>query len=407
MSEQVQWQNAATAPQTGLVLSGGGAKGAYQVGVLKALLELDVPIHQIAGASIGALNGAVLAGAPSLEEGTQRLENLWLTLAESSPVESNIPSYLKLLAAAGLQLGLPLSTLFTKVPGLSQSVARLIQPVANQLGNNLAIKKTLTALLANTPVQGLLNKLSSSGKDDSGATGPGFFEAPLLADSPIKALMEQYLDDEGLMQGLPFYVSVFESQGGLMDVWRCLKAEAGLGETPPSEFLHIQSLPEAQRREALLASAAIPMLYQARQIDGARYTDGSQGGWQKDQGNTPVTPLIEAGCKLLIVTHLSDGSLWNRQDFPDTTVLEIRPQSPISLSSNPLEAAKSLLGFDVSNIARLMQQGYDDTLHCVGRVLKASRTEELLRQSEQARDASLSRSAAADAQLEQAMQRLR
>ena len=43
----------------GLVLSGGGTKGAYQVGVWKALKELDINIKAIAGASIGALNGAV------------------------------------------------------------------------------------------------------------------------------------------------------------------------------------------------------------------------------------------------------------------------------------------------------------------------------------------------------------
>ncbi|EGZ2550613.1 ferredoxin reductase, partial [Escherichia coli] len=34
---------------------------------------------------------------------------------------------------------------------------------------------------------------------------------------------------------------------------------------------------------------------------------------QSMPGNTPVT-------------HLSDGSLWDRQAFPDTTILEIRPR---------------------------------------------------------------------------------
>lgn len=43
----------------GLVLAGGGTKGAYQVGVWKALLELGVNIKAIVGTSIGALNGAL------------------------------------------------------------------------------------------------------------------------------------------------------------------------------------------------------------------------------------------------------------------------------------------------------------------------------------------------------------
>ncbi len=43
----------------GLVLAGGGTKGAYQVGVWKALCEMGIKVKAIAGASIGALNGAL------------------------------------------------------------------------------------------------------------------------------------------------------------------------------------------------------------------------------------------------------------------------------------------------------------------------------------------------------------
>ena len=43
----------------GLVLAGGGTKGAYQVGVWKALQEIGINIKAIVGASIGALNGAL------------------------------------------------------------------------------------------------------------------------------------------------------------------------------------------------------------------------------------------------------------------------------------------------------------------------------------------------------------
>ena len=41
----------------GLVLGGGGAKGAYQVGVMKALQEYGIKISAISGSSIGAING--------------------------------------------------------------------------------------------------------------------------------------------------------------------------------------------------------------------------------------------------------------------------------------------------------------------------------------------------------------
>lgn len=45
----------------GLVLAGGGTKGSYQVGVWKALRELDVDINVVCGTSIGAFNGAMFA----------------------------------------------------------------------------------------------------------------------------------------------------------------------------------------------------------------------------------------------------------------------------------------------------------------------------------------------------------
>ena len=45
----------------GLVLEGGGTKGAYHLGVVKAMKELDVGITAVTGTSIGALNGAMIA----------------------------------------------------------------------------------------------------------------------------------------------------------------------------------------------------------------------------------------------------------------------------------------------------------------------------------------------------------
>lgn len=47
--------------KSALVLSGGGAKGAYQVGVIEELLQEKVSIDLITGSSIGAFNGALLA----------------------------------------------------------------------------------------------------------------------------------------------------------------------------------------------------------------------------------------------------------------------------------------------------------------------------------------------------------
>ena len=55
-------------PKTCLVLSGGGARGAAHVGVLKVLEELRVPIDCIAGTSMGAIVGAAYASGMSVAE---------------------------------------------------------------------------------------------------------------------------------------------------------------------------------------------------------------------------------------------------------------------------------------------------------------------------------------------------
>jgi len=50
-----------SAQKTGLVLSGGGARGAAHIGVIKALEENDIPIDYISGTSIGAIVGSLYA----------------------------------------------------------------------------------------------------------------------------------------------------------------------------------------------------------------------------------------------------------------------------------------------------------------------------------------------------------
>ena len=66
----------------GLVLSGGGARGAYQVGVLKALAAVmnhdRLPFPVIAGISVGAINAAAIAQrADDFGGAVERLERLW------------------------------------------------------------------------------------------------------------------------------------------------------------------------------------------------------------------------------------------------------------------------------------------------------------------------------------------
>ena len=68
-------------PKVGLVLGGGGAKGAAEVGVLKVIEKAGIPIDYIAGTSIGAIVGGLYAaGYTSTELDTLFCEQEWLTL---------------------------------------------------------------------------------------------------------------------------------------------------------------------------------------------------------------------------------------------------------------------------------------------------------------------------------------
>ncbi len=73
-----------------LLLSGGGARAAYQVGVLRAIANIlphdaSNPFQIITGASAGALNAASIAiHAPRLRTGVRTLEHVWGNISSAS-----------------------------------------------------------------------------------------------------------------------------------------------------------------------------------------------------------------------------------------------------------------------------------------------------------------------------------
>ena len=64
-----------------LVLQGGGALGAYQVGVYQGLHEAGIVPNWIAGISIGAFNTALIAGNPP-ERRLEALREFWETISQ-------------------------------------------------------------------------------------------------------------------------------------------------------------------------------------------------------------------------------------------------------------------------------------------------------------------------------------
>ncbi len=71
--------------ETVLVLQGGGALGAYECGVYKALEERGIIPDLVAGVSIGAVNAAIIAGSPR-GRAASVLEAFWNEIAVADPL---------------------------------------------------------------------------------------------------------------------------------------------------------------------------------------------------------------------------------------------------------------------------------------------------------------------------------
>ncbi|MDR6774855.1 patatin-like phospholipase family protein [Azospirillum sp. BE72] len=329
----------ASRPRVGLVLSGGGALGAYHAGVVRALDDLQIGIDMVAGASIGALNGSVVASASSLRRAADTLTELWEALGIQSPLHPNVPGLFQLLLATGIQL-----------------------PVLKTLKDSLPFNPRLLGLA--------FDAIQS--------------EISLLSDGPIRKILHDVLDQDAVSKGRPFYVSVFRSNGILADTLAGIAKVLDL-PTAESEFLDIQSLAPDRRIQAILASAAIPLLFGPQRVGDRMYVDGGIGGGASCQGNTPATPLVDAGCTHLIVSHLSEATLWNRRKFPDTEIIEIALQMPI----NRDDPVSDLLSFNSEKSSFLISRGYEDTCTSVGRLRALKQVHQMATAAESARDSAV------------------
>lgn len=102
----------------GLVLEGGGARGAYQIGAWRALEEARIPIKGIAGTSVGALNGALVCMGE-----LERAQAIWENISYSSVMDVE-PWVMEQLH--GLS-GKSLPDLVKSLPDLLQAGGRILK----------------------------------------------------------------------------------------------------------------------------------------------------------------------------------------------------------------------------------------------------------------------------------------
>lgn len=110
--------------------------------------------------------------------------------------------------------------------------------------------------------------------------------------------------------------------------------------------------------DMLLGTAALPLIFDEVAIDDGIYTDGGfyWGLPHKQIDNTPIRPLIEAGCDTIVVVYLSPDDLSiDPRHYPGVRILPIVP-------ANSLGGVTATLDFSNEGAARRMEQGYADGL---------------------------------------------
>jgi NTE family protein len=280
----------------GLVLCGGGARGAYQAGVIACLADQGVRIRAICGASVGALNGAVLACGEDLADGAARVLSVWDEVAAAcGPAE--VPA------------GLPAEISLPDEPEIS---------VLAQLGQ-------------------VISRLSS----------------PVLQPGYLDQMIGRHVDIERLLNGPPLWVSVSHAADLGLPVWGWLFDVIRAPFARDGRWQSVNELDRSEIHQAILASAALPMVFPTREIGGRRHRDGGLFD------NLPIGPLLaDSDCRCVVV-HLGQASLWNARDYPNSQILEIRPTAPLA-GAGPVGWANGMVDFSPGRIEKLIGQGYGD-----------------------------------------------
>ncbi|MHC5717911.1 MAG: patatin-like phospholipase family protein [Nostoc sp.] len=306
-------------PQLGLVLTGGGAKGAYQVGALQYIAELGLEPQIIAGTSIGALNGAVLSAYRPFPYTVQRLNQLWEQLSKAEILRPNTGAVLRTLSYT--------TQAFT--PTLREWLLDFL--IAEGLMQNSS------AIFDPTPIEQLLREAVNPGELRRGIE----LWVTVFPSLKIPAL------------GYDWLVDFIRARTGTDAHWLCIK------DCTDDETVY----------KLLLASAALPLAFPSREVNGQSYVDGGLAD------NVPLRALAKRGCKNVIVIHLKNGAAWNRHDFPEQTVIEIRPEERIEKSDTPIIGKiDSYLDFSSERIAELKKRGYEDAKRCLIPIMEVFRT---------------------------------
>ncbi len=229
-----------------LILTGGGARAAYQVGVLKAIAEFlprraRCPFPIICGTSSGALNAATLAvNAGNFSMGVQYLVNTWRNFHANQIYRTDV------------------------IGVFNNSMLWIAGVILNIFGIN---KLTRVSLLDNSPLVKLLEEILPCEKIQES------IDAGLLHALAITA------SGYGSGQSVTFYQGVRQ-----LVPWR---RKGRIGIPAQIEIRH------------LLASSALPFIFPATLINREYFGDGSM------RQTAPISPALHLGATRVLIIGVS------------------------------------------------------------------------------------------------------
>lgn len=259
-----------------LVLSGGGARGAFQVGVYDVLQRdprgLGGLPGVVSGTSAGALNGALLAAGLD----AQQLLEFWVDLARTPPVRANREFFRslreELLRLAALEPVRSLGHRWRELRLLTRLLGR--HPLLGQSGlSALVLEFVLTARFDS--VSEVLDRIATT----------YLFNTDEVGARIRKALRRDYLEDTPVAVA----INVIDLRTGA--VTRIVnRAPAKRSAAAAKHYLVVDRITP----EMILASASIPLLFNPVRVGEYQFWDGGL------LVNTPLAPAVALGGRRLV-----------------------------------------------------------------------------------------------------------
>lgn len=343
----------------GLVLSGGGAKGAYQVGVWKALEDYGIAdnITVISGTSVGALNAALFA----CSEGDEA-ETLWREeVGYSSFLMPDTSTFSEVAAFAvrNAQNHLGQKNMEENPYSFTDDYLR-----ENELLRELLNGVTFIADTGIGLAKGTMHYISEYIFSESHSDG-------LFERSTLKSILNQNISLEKLEKSkIDVYATAISKDGFLLF--------NTLGWLFGSENVHYFKLNEQLNNknvnDILLASSAFPLVYESVPLSANVMEKGHavgfpyeyiDGGFESVGGkNVPIYPAaISDKVDTIIVVYLkseeelntSYTNTWiDESEAKGKNLIEIVPSKPLG------DFVDGTINFDPENISELIDLGYED-----------------------------------------------